>query len=58
VRIARGLGKETVAEFVGDEQLESFVRSQGVDHAQGFYVGRPVPVAEIGLGAPALRATG
>jgi diguanylate cyclase (GGDEF)-like protein/PAS domain S-box-containing protein len=50
VRIARGLGKETVAEFVSDAQLEEFVRSQGVDHAQGFHVGRPVPVEEIGLG--------
>jgi diguanylate cyclase (GGDEF)-like protein/PAS domain S-box-containing protein len=55
VRIARGLGKETVAEFVGDAQLEEFVRSQGVDHAQGFHVGRPVPVADIGLGAGAPR---
>jgi len=53
VRIARGLGKETIAEFVSDAQLEQFVRSQGVDHAQGFHVGRPVPVAEIGLGQPA-----
>ena len=50
VRIARGLGKETVAEFVSDAQLEAFVRSQGVDHAQGFHVGRPVPVAQLGLG--------
>jgi diguanylate cyclase (GGDEF)-like protein/PAS domain S-box-containing protein len=50
VRIARGLGKETIAEFVGDAQLEEFLRSQGVDHAQGFHVGRPVPVADIGLG--------
>jgi len=55
VRIARGLGKETVAEFVADEQLESFVRSQGVDHAQGFHVGRPVPVTALGLGKPAVR---
>ncbi len=51
VRIARGLGKETVAEFVGDERLEQFVRSQGVDYAQGFHVGRPVPVTALGLGA-------
>jgi diguanylate cyclase (GGDEF)-like protein/PAS domain S-box-containing protein len=50
VRIARGLGKETVAEFVSDAQLEAFVRSQGVDHAQGFHVGRPVPVTQLGLG--------
>jgi len=52
VRIARGLGKETIAEFVSDESLESFLRSQGVDHAQGFHVGRPVPVATL-LSAPA-----
>ncbi len=50
VRIARGLGKETVAEFVSDPQLEQFVRSQGVDYAQGFHVGRPVPITELTLG--------
>ena len=53
VRIARGLGKQTIAEFVSDAALEQFVRSQGVDLAQGFHVGRPVPVAQIGLGPPA-----
>ena len=57
VRIARGLGKETVAEFVSDPQLEAFVRSQGVDHAQGFHVGRPVPVSQIGLGKLAARVS-
>ena len=50
VRIARGLGKETVAEFVSDARLEAFMRSQGVDHAQGFHVGRAVPIAQLGLG--------
>ena len=57
VRIARGLGKETIAEFVSTPQLEAFVRDQGVDYAQGFEVGRPVPVAELGLGAPAARVS-
>jgi EAL domain-containing protein (putative c-di-GMP-specific phosphodiesterase class I) len=56
VRIARGLGKETIAEFVSDAALEEFVRSQGVDYAQGFHVGRPVAVSEIGLGQPGERA--
>ncbi|MEY2513646.1 MAG: hypothetical protein QOJ89_1004, partial [bacterium] len=56
VRIARGLGKETVAEFVSDAEIETFVRAQGVDYVQGFRVGRPVPVAEIGLGRPLGRA--
>ena len=50
VRIARGLGKETIAEFVSTPELEAFVRDQGVDYAQGFEVGRPVPIAELGLG--------
>ncbi len=47
VDIAQGLGKETVAEFVGSEDLVQFLRSQGVDHAQGFHVGRPQPLAEV-----------
>jgi diguanylate cyclase (GGDEF)-like protein/PAS domain S-box-containing protein len=46
VRIARGLGKETIAEFVETPELEAFLREQGIDHAQGFHIGRPVPIAE------------
>ena len=46
VDIAQGLGKETVAEFVGDDELVQFLRSQGVDYAQGFHIGRPLPLAE------------
>ena len=57
VRIARGLGKETIAEFVSSPELEVFVREQGVDFAQGFEVGRPVPIAELGLGRPAARVS-
>jgi EAL domain-containing protein (putative c-di-GMP-specific phosphodiesterase class I) len=48
VRIARGLGKETIAEFVSHQQLESFLRSQGVDHAQGYHIGRPTPMKLAG----------
>ncbi len=47
VDIAQGLGKETVAEFVGDAELVEFLRSQGVDHAQGFHIGRPMPLADV-----------
>jgi diguanylate cyclase (GGDEF)-like protein/PAS domain S-box-containing protein len=46
VDIAQGLGKETVAEFAADAELVDFLRSQGVDYAQGFHIGRPLPVAE------------
>jgi EAL domain-containing protein (putative c-di-GMP-specific phosphodiesterase class I) len=52
VDIAQGLGKETVAEFASDPELVRFLETQGVDYAQGFEIGRPVPVeqaiAEIG----------
>ncbi len=51
VRIAQGLGKETVAEFVTDEHSQRMVKRLGVDYAQGYYVGRPAPIAEL-LTAP------
>ncbi|WP_205696057.1 PAS domain S-box protein [Conexibacter sp. SYSU D00693] len=47
VRIANGLGKATIAEFVGDERTERFLRAHGVDHAQGFHVGKPAPLESL-----------
>ncbi|HTX30586.1 MAG TPA: EAL domain-containing protein [Solirubrobacteraceae bacterium] len=44
VGIAQGLGIKTVAESVSDEETIRVLRDRGVDYAQGFYVGRPVPV--------------
>jgi diguanylate cyclase (GGDEF)-like protein len=43
VDIARGLGKTTVAEMVGDEETLALVRALGVDHAQGFHIGHLEP---------------
>ena len=57
VRIARGLGMQTIAEFVSSPELEAFMREQGVDYAQGFEVGEPVPIAQLGLGRPAARVS-
>jgi EAL domain-containing protein (putative c-di-GMP-specific phosphodiesterase class I) len=48
VGIARGLGKETVAEFVVDEHTERIVQQLGVDHAQGYHIGKPTPLHELG----------
>ena len=45
VDIARGLGKRTVAEMVGDEETLELLRELGVDYAQGFHIGRPAPLA-------------
>jgi EAL domain-containing protein (putative c-di-GMP-specific phosphodiesterase class I) len=47
ISVARGLGKQTIAEFVEDRETELFLRREGVDLAQGYHVARPVPVAEV-----------
>lgn len=41
VGVARGMGKQTIAEYVGDEPTMRLLRDYGVDFAQGFEVGRP-----------------
>jgi diguanylate cyclase (GGDEF)-like protein/PAS domain S-box-containing protein len=45
VQIAHGLGKRTVAEFVGDEATLRLLRRFGVDFAQGYYTGKPAAVS-------------
>lgn len=47
VRIAQGLGKQTIAEFVGDEETMDLLRREGVDMAQGYHVGRPGPLEDV-----------
>ncbi len=51
VQIARGLGKETIAEFVQDDETIAMLRSYGVDMAQGFHLGRPVGLEEMLAGS-------
>lgn len=47
VEIAKGLGKRTVAEFVGDEETMELLRDLGVNDGQGFHLGRPAPLEEL-----------
>jgi EAL domain-containing protein (putative c-di-GMP-specific phosphodiesterase class I) len=47
VEVARGLGMQTVAEFVEDETTMSFLKAYGIDFAQGYHVGRPRPATEM-----------
>jgi EAL domain-containing protein (putative c-di-GMP-specific phosphodiesterase class I) len=47
VGIAKGMGKKTVAEFVSDQEMMDRLRKSGVDYAQGFHVGMPLPVGEV-----------
>ena len=63
VDIAKGLGKETIAEFVGDAPTLALVREYGVDYAQGHHIGQPRPIEEVmaaraasSAAAPELRA--
>ncbi len=50
VGVARGLGKRTIAEFVGDGETLRLLREYGVDFAQGYFIGRPMPLAGIADG--------
>ncbi|KRE60816.1 EAL domain-containing protein [Nostocoides sp. Soil756] len=47
IDVARNLGKGTVAEFVTDAAAFDLVRELGVDYAQGYYIGRPLPLGEF-----------
>jgi EAL domain-containing protein (putative c-di-GMP-specific phosphodiesterase class I) len=44
--LARGMGRRTIAEFVGDEETVRLLREFGIDYGQGFYLGEPRPVEE------------
>ncbi|MCW3069338.1 MAG: hypothetical protein JWL67_1963, partial [Solirubrobacterales bacterium] len=47
VGVVRGLGRETIAEFVGDVPTMSMLRGFGVDYAQGYEIGRPHPALPL-----------
>lgn len=54
VQIARGMGKRTIAECVTSQETVEVLTRLGVDHGQGFHLGRPAPLTEhlAGLDAP------
>lgn len=47
IQLASGLGKRTVAEFVSDQEALDLITEFGVDYAQGFFIGKPLPVGEV-----------
>lgn len=47
VEVARGLGKYTIAEYVGCDRTIGLLRELGVDYAQGYHIGKPVSMSEL-----------
>jgi EAL domain-containing protein (putative c-di-GMP-specific phosphodiesterase class I) len=47
VRVAKGMGKRTIAEYVGDARTIELLRRYGVDFGQGFGIGRPRAPLEL-----------
>jgi EAL domain-containing protein (putative c-di-GMP-specific phosphodiesterase class I) len=53
VGLARGFGLQTIAEGVEDQETLEMLREFGVDHVQGFHLGRPALVtAAVPRGLP------
>jgi two-component system CheB/CheR fusion protein len=50
-RVAHALGKRTIAEYVENERILHRMAEIGVDFVQGYGVGRPEPIGELGGGA-------
>lgn len=47
VSLARAFNVRTVAEGIEDDATLEYLRTAGVDFAQGFYLGRPAPIGSI-----------
>ncbi len=47
IEMASGLGLETVAEWVSDEESAAFLAETGVTYLQGFLCGHPAPVEAL-----------
>ena len=56
-RVAHALGKRTIAEYVENQQILQRMAEIGVDFVQGYGVGRPEPIGEMG-GGSAMQALG
>ncbi len=50
--ISHVMGKKTIAEFVEDDSTFAMLRNMGVDYAQGYALGRPLPLENIDTAPP------
>ena len=54
--IGHVLGKKTIAEFVENTEILDLLRTLGVDYAQGYGIGKPVPLEDLEIIPPSLMA--
>ena len=47
IQVVQSLGKKAVAEFVENGEILKLLEEYGVDYAQGYYIGKPVPFREL-----------
>jgi len=45
--IAKASGKQTVAEFVENKEIVEILEGIGVDYAQGYHFGKPIPMVDV-----------
>ena len=41
------MNKKTIAEFVENEAIFNLLKSLGIDYAQGYGIGKPVPIDDL-----------
>ena len=46
-QISHLTGRKTIAEFVENDEILSALRQLGVDYAQGYAIGRPIPLSSV-----------
>lgn len=54
--VGKVMGKQTIAEFVESDAVRKVLAELGVDYAQGYGIGKPFPLEDLGEAAPALAA--
>ena len=52
-QVARVMDLETVAEYVESEEIRKVLKRLGVDYAQGYFFGPPVPLEDVLAGMTA-----
>ncbi len=57
-QIGHVMGHQTIAEFVETPAIEAKLRSMGVDFAQGYSIGKPVPLRDLLKGLHSSSAAG